>query len=159
MCDRRHVSEVVRDLGRERTRLRADGDRRKCTEPGRRRRPVQSEEETPSNRAVWAEQAMAQLAAIIEFTDDAIVGLMLDGTVVSWNAGAEKIFGYSAEEIVGRPISLLVPSELVHEEQLVRRGRYVEFNLLYDRGTIFGLRTGGNVDSILSSLPPVVKWL
>jgi PAS domain S-box-containing protein len=72
----------------------------------------------------------ALLAAIVDSSDDAIVSKTLEGRILSWNAGAERIFGYKANEVIGRPITLLIPPELFHEEEQilgkVRRGERVD---------------------------------
>jgi PAS domain S-box-containing protein len=79
-----------------------------------------------------AEEELARLAAIVEFSEDAIVGKDLDGTITSWNTGAERIYGYSAEEAVGRPISMLHPAESADEGnkilERIRHGENVEFD-------------------------------
>src|SRR5262249_42362788 len=77
-----------------------------------------------------AEEAQARLAAIVESSDDAIVSKTLDGVITSWNAGAERLFGYTAAEAVGQPITLIIPPERHGEEPAIlerlRRGGRVD---------------------------------
>ena len=77
-----------------------------------------------------AEEAQAQLAAIVESSQDAIISKTLEGEIPSWNAGAERLFGYTSAEAVGQPVTMLIPPERQDEEQMIlsrlRRGESIE---------------------------------
>jgi PAS domain S-box-containing protein len=77
-----------------------------------------------------AEATREQLAAIVESSDDAIIGKTLDGTITSWNRGAERLYGYTAAEVIGRPVTLLCPPDMPNDVppllQRLARGEHIE---------------------------------
>ena len=77
-----------------------------------------------------SEEIRDKLVAIVESSDDAIIGKDLDGIITAWNKGAERIFGYAAEEVVGKPITILIPPDLLEEEphiiERLRRGEGID---------------------------------
>jgi PAS domain S-box-containing protein len=119
-----------------------------------RRRPVRvvGAMQDISQRKV-SEEAITRLAAIVASANDAIVGKTLDGIVTSWNAAAERIFGYTEREMVGQSIFRLIPEELHGEERellaRIRRGEQVEFSVT-DR-----IRKGGERISISLTVSPI----
>jgi PAS domain S-box-containing protein len=99
------------------------------------------------------EEAMAYLAAIVESSDDAIIGKTLDGTILSWNAGAERMYGYKAEEVKGQRISILVPPYRPEEsrEMLAR----VEAGHPTERFETVRLRKDGKAIDVSLTLSPI----
>lgn len=99
-----------------------------------------------------SEETRARLAAIVESTDDAIISKTLEGIVMSWNRGAERLFGYTAEEIVGQPVSLLFPPDNVNEEariiERLKRGERLEH---YE--TVRRRKDGRDIDVALTVSP------
>ena len=84
----------------------------------------------PQQAGEGAERELARLAAIVESSDDAIVSKDLNGVIQTWNKGAERIFGYRAEEAIGRPVAMLIPDDRADEEpgilERIRRGLKVD---------------------------------
>ncbi len=79
---------------------------------------------------IRAERKSAELAAIVESSDDAIIGKSIDGIITSWNAGAQKIYGYTQDEVTGRPVSILAPEgykdDISHILERIKHGEHVE---------------------------------
>src|SRR5262245_12630553 len=100
-----------------------------------------------------AEMAQSYLASIVESCDDVIVSMSLDGAITSWNKGAERTFGYSAEEVVGKTIMVLIPPELAQEEEEIlgklRGGKSVEH---YETERV---RTDGSIIQNSATVSPI----
>jgi diguanylate cyclase (GGDEF)-like protein/PAS domain S-box-containing protein len=100
------------------------------------------------------EEALLQLAAIVDSSDDAIVGKTLDGIIVSWNSGAEHIYGYTAEEVLGRPVSLLIPPDPDGKDEtpsILERIRQGERIASYE--TVYRRKDGSLIDISLTISP------
>jgi two-component system cell cycle sensor histidine kinase/response regulator CckA len=110
----------------------------------------------PGPRSQLSDLEMFRLAAVVESSEDAIVSKDLDGTIRSWNPAAERIFGYSREEMIGEPIFRLIPEELHAEEhQLLARIRVGEHVAHYETTRI---RKDGQRIQISLTLSPVWDW-
>ena len=94
-----------------------------------------------------------RLAAIVEFSDDAIISKTLDGIVVSWNHGAENLFGYSADEMIGKPITVLFPKDKIKEEAYFVS--QIKNNLHIKHFETERLKKNGDIISISVSMAPI----
>ncbi|HEX8769230.1 MAG TPA: PAS domain S-box protein [Acidimicrobiales bacterium] len=101
-----------------------------------------------------AQEAQARLASIVEASSDAILAKTLDGIVTSWNPGAERLFGYSAAEIIGRSIEVLIPKEGVDSEERLRRR--VAHGLGVEQFETVWLRKDGTRVDVSSTLSPII---
>jgi PAS domain S-box-containing protein len=133
---RRLLAGEVRDCSYEKRYLRKDGTTIWALvtitllrdENGRPDRFIGIVEDVSEKRR--AQEVRARLAAVVDSSDDAIISKTLDGIITSWNAGAERIFGYTAEETIGKPINLLIPEDRPNEEPAIlerlKRGERVD---------------------------------
>ncbi|MDD1678498.1 MAG: PAS domain S-box protein [Methanomicrobiales archaeon] len=100
-----------------------------------------------------AEEERTTLAAIVESSDDAIIGKSLDGTILSWNAGAEKIYGYSAAEVIGKSVSLLVPRDQVDDLAFIL-GKIKQGEPVFHYETV-RVRKDGKILQVSLTLSPI----
>jgi PAS domain S-box-containing protein len=99
-----------------------------------------------------ADESAKRLSAIVESSDDAIISKDLDGAITSWNSGAERLFGYTAEEAVGKPVTILIPEDRIDEEpEIIERIRHGERIDHYE--TVRRHKHGSLIDVSLSVSP------